>query len=230
MSNYNRSNPFDDDEDIGFGNRGAPIKSAYSKDSSDELARLQAQIGRTENESLESTQRALRALNEAQDTGSKTAAELVRQGEQLRGLEDKLDDIDHTLTTTQKNINKIKSVFGGIKNTFMFRSAAQPQKAELSKTEKKLIKENNARITASQSENNMGRPAAFETITGSDREKEINSNLDEMSKGLRNLNSLALDMKFELERQDPLIQRITDKSEKVHTKIEAQDRDMKRIK
>lgn len=75
MSNYNRSNPFDDDDDdIGFGNRGAPVKSAYSKDSSDELAKIQARIARTEDESLESTQRALRALNEAQDTGAKTAA------------------------------------------------------------------------------------------------------------------------------------------------------------
>lgn len=230
MSNYNRSNPFDDDDDdIGFGNRGAPVKSAYSKDSSDELAKIQARIARTEDESLESTQRALRALNEAQDTGAKTAAELVRQGEQLNGLEDKLDDIDHTLTTTQKNINKIKSVFGGIKNSFMFRGSGQPPKAEMSKGEKKLIKENNARLTASQSENNI-RPAAFETITGSDREKDINSNLDEMSRGLKNLNSLALDMKFELERQDPLIKRITDKSEKVHTKIKAQEWDMKRIK
>ena len=70
-----RSNPFGDDEDdIGFGNRGAPVKSAYSRDNGDELKRLQAQITRTENESLESTQRALRALNEAQDTGAKTAA------------------------------------------------------------------------------------------------------------------------------------------------------------
>ena len=154
--------------------------------------------------------------------------ELVRQGEQLQGLDEKLDDIDHTLTVTQKNINKIKSVFGGLKNKLMFGSSSTPS-SELSKDEKKLIKANEKRLAASQSEQSI-KPAAFETITGSDREKDINSNLDEMSRGLKNLNSLALDMKFELERQDPLIERIHNKSESVNNKIQAQDKEMKRIK
>ena len=110
----------------------------------------------------------------------------------------------------------------------MFGSSSTPS-SELSKDEKKLIKANEKRLAASQSEQSI-KPAAFETITGSDREKDINSNLDEMSRGLKNLNSLALDMKFELERQDPLIERIHNKSESVHNKIQAQDKEMKRIK
>lgn len=58
----------------------------------------------------------------------------------------------------------------------------------------------------------------------------MNSNLDQMSLGLTALNSLARDMKFELERQDPMIERITNKSEATHGRIEDQDRQMKKIK
>ncbi len=67
-------------------------------------------------------------------------------------------------------------------------------------------------------------------ITGSDREKEINKNLDEMSLGLKSLNSLANDMKRELDRQNPLIENITRKSEATHQRIDEQDKQMKRIK
>ena len=45
--------------------------------------------------------------------------ELVRQGEKLSNIDQKLDEVDQTLTLTQKNINQIKSVFGGIKNRFL---------------------------------------------------------------------------------------------------------------
>lgn len=60
-----------DDDDVGFGNRGtAP---SYSRDDEDELKKLQMKIGQIENQSLASTQRALRSLNEATETGTKTA-------------------------------------------------------------------------------------------------------------------------------------------------------------
>ena len=44
--------------------------------------------------------------------------ELLRQGEQLRRTEQKLDKINADLTVSQKHINSIKSVFGGLKNYF----------------------------------------------------------------------------------------------------------------
>lgn len=68
------------------------------------------------------------------------------------------------------------------------------------------------------------------TISGSDREKEINRNLEEMSLGLSHLTSLAKDMQVELDRQNPLIERITDKTEKTYGRIESQNAQIKRIK
>ena len=43
---------------------------------------------------------------------------LVRQGEQLRKVDTQLDDINASTVQTQRNLNNIKSVFGGIKNYF----------------------------------------------------------------------------------------------------------------
>jgi len=229
-----RNNPFgnndDDDDDFGFGNRNAP---SYSRDDSNELKRLQERIGQVENDSVESTQRALRSLNEAQETGTKTAEELVRQGEQLNNIDQKLDDVDQTLTATQKNINQIKSIFGGIKNKFMGSGSKSAQSTEKFNKDRQINEKKITRTlaeTSSKSANKISQKPEFETITGSDREKELNGNLDAMSAGLKNLNSLALDMKFELDRQNPLIERITDKSERTHNKIDAQDKQMARIK
>ena len=98
-----------------------------------------------------------------------------------------------------------------------------------------LIKEDAKKKTmmpASASSNsfqNQGR-AEHVAITGSDREKDIYKNLDEMSSGLTHLNSLAKAMTFELDRQDPLIGNITAKSERTHAKIDSQNDQMKRIK
>lgn len=190
-------------------------------------------MGQVENDSVESTQRALRSLNEAQETGTKTAAELVRQGEQLNNVDQKLDDVDQTLTATQKNINQIKSIFGGFKNRFMGSGSNSAKSTEKFNKDRQINQKEIKRTladTSSKSANKIAEKPQFETITGSDREKELNGNLDAMSSGLKNLNSLALDMKFELERQNPLIERITDKSDRTHTKIDAQDKQMARIK
>lgn len=62
------SNPFNsNDDDVQFGNR-----NKRSNDN-DELNQLQQRIGHVENESLESTYRALRSLNETREIGVKTA-------------------------------------------------------------------------------------------------------------------------------------------------------------
>ena len=41
---------------------------------------------------------------------------MVQQGEQLDNVERKLDNVNADLKTSQKHLNNIKSVFGGIKN------------------------------------------------------------------------------------------------------------------
>lgn len=113
-NNNNRlRNPFDDDDrNSRFGNNN----SASSNGNDDEeFKRIQEQIGHVENESLSSTQRALRALNETEEVGAKTAEELVAQGEKLQNIEEAMDGVNSKLNATQKNINQLKGFFGGMK-------------------------------------------------------------------------------------------------------------------
>ena len=69
----------------------------------------------------------------------------------------------------------------------------------------------------------------FATITGSDREAEMNKNLDEISSGLGRLKNLGMDMQKELDRQDPLINRLNDKSDRTQSRIENQNDQMRKI-
>ncbi|CAF0819800.1 unnamed protein product [Brachionus calyciflorus] len=209
-------NPFEeDDSDYKFGNR--------NKADEDDIRFIQEKIGRVENDSLESTTRALRILNETQEIGAKTSEELYRQGEQLKNVNERLDEVDNTLNSTQKNLNQIKSVFGGLKNKFFGGSKSSSK----SDTKKDEIKRESVSVNNLKS---FSQPKAeFTQITGSDREKEINKNLDEMSNGLRRLAAMGLDMQFELDKQNKLIDNISDRAVRTDAKIQDQNTQMRKI-
>lgn len=69
----------------------------------------------------------------------------------------------------------------------------------------------------------------FATITGSDREAELNQNLEALSAGLGRLKNLGIDMQKELERQDPLIDRLNSKTDSTQQRIENQNTQMKKL-
>lgn len=217
-------NPFEDGDDgnYKFGNRRA------REEDDEELNKIQERIGRVENDSLESTQRALRILNETEEIGVKTARELVSQGEKLQKIDETLDDVDQKLTSTQRNLNQLKSVFGGLKNKFF-----SGKNSASNNSLKTLDKDDKNQLKTSNSQNSLKiQPAAkpeFAKITGSDREAEMNKNLDEMSLGLERLKSLGMDMQRELDRQDPLIGRLIDKSESTNARVDNQNSQMRKL-
>jgi hypothetical protein len=228
-NNTSSKNPFDeepDDFDFKFGNRNnSKINDTFgTRDEEDNLKQIQERIGRSENESLESTRRALQCLNETHEIGVKTAAELVSQGEKLQRIDERLDEVDQTLTSTQKNINSLKSIFGNLFNRSSKQPAAKPKNQM---TPSNSFNNNNNAAAAKIIEE--PRKGEFSVITGSDREQEMNKNLDEMSIGLSRLTSLAKEMSFELDRQNPMIDRIGSKVDNSHTKINYQNDQMKKI-
>ena len=212
-----------DDEDFSFGNRFSVKSSKPDPQDEDNLKRIQERIGQVENDSLESTQRALRCLNETNEIGVKTAEELIRQGEKLDNINQRLDDVDNTLYQTQKNLNQIKSIFGGFKNKFFKQKAPEPLPHSKSSSND---------MKSSQSAQNFSappQPGKHAVITGSDREVEINKNLDDMSLGLSRLKGLATEMQFELDRQNPIIDSLNSKTSKTQSKIEDQNKQMRRV-
>jgi hypothetical protein len=72
-TNRNNGNPFqEDDDDYSFGNRQKNGTNVINYEN--ELKQHKQRIGQIENESLESTYRALRSINETTEIGVKTAA------------------------------------------------------------------------------------------------------------------------------------------------------------
>ena len=71
-----------------------------------------------EERTLDSSQRSLGLLHESEKVGMATAEELTRQKEQLRGTEQRLDDINSTLKQSERHLQGIKGIFGGLRNYF----------------------------------------------------------------------------------------------------------------
>lgn len=131
-------NPWADDDDTwgtssstgGVKNRyvtsgGAGYSSSYGDIDDDDFVRsgpksqyeqVQEQKQNSMNNQLDSTQRALASIYDSEAVGIATAEELVHQGEQLDNVERKTDKINQDMKSSQRHLNSIKSVFGGIKN------------------------------------------------------------------------------------------------------------------
>jgi uncharacterized coiled-coil protein SlyX len=154
----------------------------------------------------------------------------------LKNIDNRLDDVNQTLTSTQKNINQIKSIFGGLKNKFTNWGSQTPANNGKDSKDPVVQSKSDSKLPVSSSFNSMStsklppqQKAEFTTITSSDREKEINKNLDEMSLGLGRLTNLAKEMSFELDKQNPLIDKLNNKVGQTHVKINAQNDQMKKI-
>ncbi|XP_065368402.1 synaptosomal-associated protein 29 [Calliphora vicina] len=76
--------------------------------------------------SLESTQKSLGLLYETEEVGKATAVELAKQREQLERTTKQLDDINASLRFSQRHLNGLKSVFGGLKNYLSGNREQQP--------------------------------------------------------------------------------------------------------
>jgi len=125
------SNPFLDDDDVDdfeFLSHPQQGQSGYMLNSGGagkernewEVKRLQLleEKRRIEERTLQSTNSSLGLLHESEQVGVLTAEELLKQREQLQNIEENLDTINNTMRTSQKHINSLKSIFGGIKNYF----------------------------------------------------------------------------------------------------------------
>ena len=109
------------------GNQGASASAPSGIMSPDEKHRqlllLQKEI---EARTVDSSNRSLGLLYESEKVGAATGEELHRQKEQLLRTEGRLDEINSTLKQSERHLNGIKSVFGGIKNYLFAKNSGLP--------------------------------------------------------------------------------------------------------
>ncbi|KAH8418655.1 hypothetical protein KR222_008831 [Zaprionus bogoriensis] len=239
------TNPFDNDDDN-------EISAASSLDAQRQAyAQKRREI---EQRTLESTQKSLNLLYETEDVGRATAVELARQREQLEKTDSQLDEINSTLRFSQRHLNGLKSVFGGLKN-YLAGNRDQPTMPTGSPTSSQASQETNANVNASAgatasamspTQRYDNHPVSrirddssiYQQRQAQQQQQQratnpfqhqIESNLDEMCDNLSRLKFLATDMGAEIESQNDLLDRMNDKIENVDTKMVRQNRDINKL-
>ncbi|CAF1536564.1 unnamed protein product, partial [Adineta ricciae] len=204
----------------------------------EELHSIQQQIHEKKTSILDSTRRMLGLISESEAVGNNTAAELVQQREQLENIQQRCHTIDSNLVEAQKNLNKLGSIFGGIKNYFqppkpsIPKSTSQPQLTSAEK--KKLAATHNAAAAAINT-----RPTDLRSDTDTyfgksrsamdDMERETEDGLRDIHQGVNRLKLLAMQMNQELEGQKPLIEDITQHVTIIEGNVKKKNSDMRKL-
>ncbi|NWZ43695.1 SNP29 protein, partial [Brachypodius atriceps] len=251
MSALPRSyNPFaeDEEEDVAPAGPGAAGGADRQRYLQEEVLRLSAA-------SADSTTRSLSLLYESERIGVAASEELVRQGEALKRTEQMVDKMDQDLKTSQKHINSIKSVWGGLVNYFKAKppetkpeqngaseycgNSKLKEAMMSSKEQESKYQESHPNLRKlDNSDNDFNKTDLVSSVQKDAYPKnqqlrayhqKIDTNLDEMSSGLSRLKSLALGLQIEIEEQDDVLDRLTKKVETLDVNIKNTDRKVRQL-
>lgn len=226
-------------------------------DPSSHLTSLQEQKQNSMNRQLESTKSALSSMYDSEAMGVATAEELVQQGEQLDNVERKLDTVNADLKTSQKHLNSIKSIFGGIKTWWNKKDEQaipeEPPRREPNRHLQEAIERESTRPPGThpalrlRSDDGSGfydeadsgaasggahggqQQQQQKSSEQSSYEAQLDENLDEMSVGMSRLKSLAMGLGDEIETQNDQVDRITGKVDNTDERIRDKNAQMRRI-
>lgn len=166
----------------------------------------------------------------------------MKQREQLERTERRLDDINNTLRFSQKHIQGIKSVFGGLKNYFGSSKNSEPQPSASSITGVTGVSKSNLVNTLNKAAGEARtkedehpvfrmreeeRPKNYKV--GKDIAEVLENNLDEMSGSISRLKDLAIGLSEEIDIQNDILDIITDKTERADTSLNRQNKDIRNL-
>ncbi|XP_016059813.1 PREDICTED: synaptosomal-associated protein 29 [Miniopterus natalensis] len=258
MSAYPKSyNPFDDDpEDEGA--PPTPWKDVRDLSDgpgapADRQQYLRQEVLRRADAAVASTSRSLSLMYESEKIGVASSEELVRQRGVLERTEKMVDKMDQDLKISQKHINSIKSVFGGFVNYFKSKPAETPpeqndtlipqpnsrlkeaistskeQEAQYQASHPNLRKLNDSDSIPQGAVSAVNTEAYPKNPHLRAYHQKIDSNLDELSTGLGRLKDIALGMQTEIEEQDDIIDRLTNKVDKLDVNIKSTERKVRQL-
>lgn len=194
-----------------------------------------------------STHRSLGLLDDTEKVGIATAEELARQRDQLEQTSARLDNINATLRFSQKHLNGLKSVFGGLKNYLSSGGKEYTPKMSSSPSGSKLSDTSSLPTTTTQSRTGTGsdpyenhpvnrlrsdpteqRQAA---VPGPSQQFQhrLDENLEGMVGSLSRLKNLALDLNTEIDSQNDLLDDITNKTEDADLTVGKQNNQMNKL-
>lgn len=188
-----------------------------------EYQAILAETKQVQKDTLVSTQNSVRTIKETITVADKTSITLKQQGEQLDRIDERAQAADVNATDSYQSARELHKYKGmlpvSVKNMFTG-GRKREEDQRLQKTAKALDKEERKleKTAASSSNPPDLEAAAKEQVQkglvsqrdygGDDVERQIDENLDEISKGLDHLQAQATNMKAELGRQNVTTQRI----------------------
>ncbi|XP_025960097.1 synaptosomal-associated protein 29 [Dromaius novaehollandiae] len=240
-------NPFAEDEE-----------EAAAADGAERQRYLQREVLRRSAATADSTSRSLALLYESERVGVAASEELVRQGEALKRTEQMVDKMDQDLKTSQRHINSIKSVFGGLVNYFKPKPPESkpeqngtPEYNANSRLKEAMMSSKEQESKYQESHPNLRRLdnsvladndfSRVDSVSSVQRDaypknqhlrayhQKIDNNLDEMSSGLSRLKNLALGLQTEIEEQDDVLDRLTKKVETLDVNIASTDKRVRQL-
>ncbi|XP_006066248.1 synaptosomal-associated protein 23 isoform X1 [Bubalus kerabau] len=195
---------------------------------------IQIRANQVTDESLESTRRILGLAIESQDAGIKTITMLDEQGEQLKRIEEGMDQINKDMREAEKTLTELNkccglcvcpcSRFSDVGCFYEIRTknfeSSKAYKATWGdggdNSPSNIVSKQPGRVTNGQPQQATAGAASggyIKRITNDAREDEMEENLTQVGSILGNLKNMALDMGNEIEAQNRQIERITEKAD-----------------
>nr|CAD2132919.1 unnamed protein product [Meloidogyne enterolobii] len=251
------ANPFYSEEDQLKGNSRAgldPVKS-YTAGSSnnveDQIADYEREVEKYLQMSVDSTQRSVMQLDSSDKMAESTARNLLEQREKLERAEKNLDEIHTTTQYTQRSLNSLKSLFGGMfKNKFSRlpkekpKDGVQQNSFSSSKSADQLSKivnsDNSSGSTSVSNSKSTALSACGPSLSESSRaqiqgtrweamDNQVDQNLDQMSAQLARLRMWGSALGDEVDDQNRMLDRIHTKTERNDAVVRSQEGQMRKL-
>lgn len=178
-------------------------------------------------------------VQESEKIGQSALENLSSQRETLERVENDLDTINSMTRATQKNLNNMRSFFGGIKSLFSSSNSNSNQpiipitSGGLSRSAT-LAHMPSASTSGSTSTISSSNPNVAQSNSTLPHQKQnddddFDGTLNELGFGLGRLKEMASKLGEEIEDQNELVDRITNKSERAGDSIKHQNRQMQSL-
>ncbi|KAM6969353.1 synaptosome associated protein 23.1 [Tautogolabrus adspersus] len=210
------------------------------------VEQISARANQVTDESLESTRRMLQLAEESKQTGVNTMVMLDEQGEQLKRVDEGMDQINQDMRQAEKNLTDLSKCCGlcvcpcdrvssiehdsRYKRTWGIRGGD----GEVDSNGSKIVSRQPSAVRngqPAQANASASSGPYIKRITNDAREDEMEENLDHVGSILGNLKSMALDMGNEIDNQNKQIDNITSKADMNKVRIdEANQRANKLLK
>ncbi|KYO28608.1 synaptosomal-associated protein 25-like [Alligator mississippiensis] len=162
----------------------------------------QSCVDQVTDESLESSRRMVKLVEESKDAGIRILVMLDEQGEQLDRIDEGLDQINQDMKEAEKNLTDMAK----LKNF----KASEAYKAVWGNTQDGVVSTQPSHV-ADDREQMIMTGGYIQRITNDAREDEMEENLVQVGSILGNLRSMALDVGNEIDIQNKQVDKIREK-------------------